>query len=437
MWTKLKGRLLTLTISTMLGTAIAMPPTTVLGAELQVLPNGCVGITQDALPNTGSTDTKNKMSASVFPPLPLQVRQVVEPSVLASGGRQFLIYELDLQNYSDATMKLQRIDVVSLDRGHAKTITTLDVKQLNAVLRPTGVDYWQYHTHPHVDENRQLQGGRSALAFLCLAFDAKAAIPTSLAHRVHVDDGVVDAPAIEVHRNAPVFGPPLVGTDWVPRNGPHLDTHHRMGMVVFDGLAQNARRFAIDWRKFKNGQQYEGDARDVHSYFAYGEKIVAVADGVVVNSVDQYPDNIPRTKDGFELALPLTRENLGGNFVIVALSNGQFAQYFHMQPGSVQVKTGDRVKRGQLIGQVGNSGDSRWPHLHFQLTNMPDMFASEGLPFVIDRFRMKILDGNWSERSDEFPWGDETVIDFGESSPRTHPQTQARTHAKAKINIKK
>ena len=116
--------------------------------------------------------------------------------------------------------------------------------------------------------------------------------------------------------------------------------------------AQNARRFAIDWRKFKNGQQYEGDARDVHFYFAYGEKIVLVADGVVVNSVDQFPDNIPRTKDGFELALPLLSENLGGNFVIVVLPNGQFAQYFHMQ-------------LGQLIGQVGNSGDSRWPHLHF------------------------------------------------------------------------
>jgi hypothetical protein len=436
MWTKFQGRLLTLTISTLLGTAIATTPSTVLGAELQAMPNGCVAITPDTQRNVGSVQA-NKMLEPVFPSLALQVRQVVKPSVLASGGRHFLIYELDLQNYSDATMNLQSIDILSLDRGNAKTITTLDSKQLNAMMRPTGVDYWQYHTHPHVDANRQLQGGRSALAFLCLSFDTKAAIPTHLSHRVLLEDGVVDAPAIAVHGSVPVFGPPLIGTDWVPRNGPHLDSHHRMGMVVFDGMVQNARRFAIDWRKFKNGQQFEGDARDVHSYFAYGEKIVAVADGVVVKSVDQFPDNIPRTNDGFELALPLTRENLGGNFVIVALANGQFTQYFHMQPGSVRVKPGDRVKRGQVIGQVGNSGDSRWPHLHFQLGDKPDMFATEGLPFVINHFRMKTLDGKWSERSGEFPWGDETVIDFGESTTPIRAQTQAQVQGKTKIDIKK
>lgn len=426
-----KEKLLTLKIATVLGSILASISMTALSAEPQVLPtlpNGCVDIAPTSLPNTSSTDAKINMSASVFPPLALQVRSFVEPSVFASGGRHFLIYELDLQNYAEAPMNLQKIEILGLDQGTAKTITTLDSQQLNAMLRPTGVDYWQYHAHPHVDANRQLQGGRSAIAFLCLAFNARAVIPTSLVHRVVLEDGVVDAPALAVHRDVPVFGPPLMGADWVARNGPHLDSHHRMGMVVFDGLAQNARRFAIDWRKFKNGQQYEGDARDVHSYFAYGEKIVAVADGVVVKSVDQFPDNIPKTKEGFDLALPLTRENLGGNFVIIALANGQFAQYFHMRPGSVRVKPGDRVKRGQLIGQVGNSGDSRWPHLHFQLGNKPDMFATEGLPFVIDHFRMKNLDGTWSERRSELPWGDETVIDFGDD----HLKPSAKTNTKTK-----
>lgn len=424
-------KLLTLTITTLLGSVLATMPVAALSAEPQALPplpNGCVDIAQAGLPNASGSEAKTKMSAPVFSPLALQVRSFVEPSVLASGGRHFLIYELDLQNYAEAPMNLQRIEILGLDLGTAKTIATLDRQQLNAMLRPTGVDYWQYHAHPHVDANRQLQGGRSAIAFLCLAFDEKAVIPTSLVHRVVLEDGVVDAPALAVRRDVPVFGPPLMGTDWVARNGPHLDSHHRMGMVVFDGLVQNARRFAIDWRKFKNGQQYESDARDVHSYFAYGEKIVAVADGVVVKSVDQFPDNIPKTNEGFDLALPITRENLGGNFVIIALPNGQFAQYFHMRPGSVRVKPGDRVKRGQLIGQVGNSGDSRWPHLHFQLGNKPDMFATEGLPFVIDHFRMKNLDGTWSERSDEFPWSDETVIDFGDD----HLKPSAKTNTKTK-----
>lgn len=377
--------------------------------EIQPLPYACVLAQQTETASLAN----GKMSTPVFPPIPLQVRKVVEPTVFASGGRNFLIYELDLQNYSDTSMSLHGIEVMSSEQGVEKSIAHLDERQLIAILRPTGVDYWQYHTHPHLDANRQLQGGRSAVAFVCLAFDARASIPGSLRHRVQVNDALVDSSLMVVHRDSPVFAPPLAGTDWVPRNGPHLDSHHRMGLVVFDGLAQNSRRFAIDWRKFKNGKQYEGDARDVHSYFAYGEKILAVADGVVVNAGDGYPDNIPRTEAGFELALPLIRENLGGNFVIIALDNGQFAEYFHMQAGSVRIKRGDSVKRGQLIGQVGNSGDARWPHLHFQLTDKPDMFASEGLPFVIDRFRMKTADGSWLERSKEFPWGDETVIDFG------------------------
>ncbi|MCV2356921.1 M23 family metallopeptidase [Paucibacter sp. B2R-40] len=186
-----------------------------------------------------------------------------------------------------------------------------------------------------------------------------------------------------------------------------------MGLVVTDGLAQNSRRFAIDWRKQKDGSQFAGDARDVRAYYAYGKNVLAVAEGAVVLARDGYPDNIPRTAAGFEPALPITMENLGGNRVVVQLPNGQFAQYAHLQPGSVQVKQGQQLVRGQLIGRVGNSGDSRVPHLHFQLTTLPDLFASEGMPYLIEQFRMKPAAMAWSTRSREFPWGDDTVIDFG------------------------
>ncbi|MFZ6820008.1 M23 family metallopeptidase [Undibacterium sp. Ji22W] len=72
------------------------------------------------------------------------------------------------------------------------------------------------------------------------------------------------------------------------------------------------------------------------------------------------------------------------------------------------------MKKGQVIARVGNSGDSRWPHLHFQVTTNPSVLESEGLPFVIDQFRMKIANGEWMTRSNEFPWGDEILIDFSE-----------------------
>jgi hypothetical protein len=351
---------------------------------------------------------------SVYPPSALQVRTLSSPTVFASAGRNYLIYELDLQNYSAAPMSVIGVDVMDASAATEKRIATFDATELNALLRPTGVDYLQYHDHPHVDANRELGAGRSAVAFLCLAFDGKSAVPGRLRHRVHLENESSDGPVLTVQRHAqPAFGPPLLGPDWHPRNGPQLDTHHRMGLMVADGLAQNSRRFAIDWRKSRNGAFHSGDARDVHAYYAYGETILAVADGTVVEATDMYPDNIPRSAAGFETAVPITLDNLGGNMIVIALGDGRFAQYFHLRPGSVRVKRGERVHRGQWIGQVGNSGDARNPHLHFQLVNTPKLFAGEGLPFVVDHFSMKLPGQEWSRRANEFPWGDETEIDFG------------------------
>lgn len=59
----------------------------------------------------------------------------------------------------------------------------------------------------------------------------------------------------------------------------------------------------------------------------------------------------------------------------------------HLQPGSLRVKTGDRVHRGQMLASVGASGDAREPHLHFEVTTSPKLLAGEGVPYLIDRFQ--------------------------------------------------
>lgn len=75
------------------------------------------------------------------------------------------------------------------------------------------------------------------------------------------------------------------------------------------------------------------------------------------------------------------------------------------------MKAGDRVRRGQWLAAVGNSGDSRQPHLHFQLTNNPDVMASEGLPHLFDQYRMRVGDSASEPRSREYPMGN-VVVDF-------------------------
>jgi murein DD-endopeptidase MepM/ murein hydrolase activator NlpD len=76
------------------------------------------------------------------------------------------------------------------------------------------------------------------------------------------------------------------------------------------------------------------------------------------------------------------------------------------------VKVGQHVRRGQLIAQVGCSGDAREPHLHFEVTTSATLMAGEGLPYVISHYRVKTTNDEWQPRIRELPLSN-MVIDFG------------------------
>jgi murein DD-endopeptidase MepM/ murein hydrolase activator NlpD len=86
----------------------------------------------------------------------------------------------------------------------------------------------------------------------------------------------------------------------------------------------------------------------------------------------------------------------------------------HLQPGSVLVKTGDSVRRGQVLGRIGASGDAREPHLHFEVTTSSKLLAGEGVPYLIDRYRCMSGSGGPIElRIHDLPLNKDVVI-FGE-----------------------
>ena len=76
----------------------------------------------------------------------------------------------------------------------------------------------------------------------------------------------------------------------------------------------------------------------------------------------------------------MTLDTMGGNLVVLDLGSGLFAFYAHLQPGSIRVKAGDKVQKGQVIGRVGNSGNGNAPHLHFQVSDRPSLLLSDGVP---------------------------------------------------------
>jgi murein DD-endopeptidase MepM/ murein hydrolase activator NlpD len=78
------------------------------------------------------------------------------------------------------------------------------------------------------------------------------------------------------------------------------------------------------------------------------------------------------------------------------------------------VKTGNHVRRGQVIARIGCSGDARGPHLHFQVTTAStELVAGEGVPYVIDQYGVKSADGIRETRKRELPLGG-MLVDFGQ-----------------------
>jgi murein DD-endopeptidase MepM/ murein hydrolase activator NlpD len=98
---------------------------------------------------------------------------------------------------------------------------------------------------------------------------------------------------------------------------------------------------------------------------------------------DGMADNNPFSKPASQ-----TDETSGGNYVTVNLGHGRFAFYAHLKPNTVRVKQGERVRRGEVLGKLGNSGNSDVPHLHFQISDAGTPSQGEGLPFVFESFQL-------------------------------------------------
>jgi murein DD-endopeptidase MepM/ murein hydrolase activator NlpD len=110
--------------------------------------------------------------------------------------------------------------------------------------------------------------------------------------------------------------------------------------------------------------------------------VLAVGKGTVVAMRDGQDEHKPL--EGQAEPASLSLDGLFGNYVVIDLGGGNFAGYAHLKRGSVAVKVGEAVTRGQVIGALGQSGNSAAPHLHFQVANAATFEGSEGVPYVFD-----------------------------------------------------
>jgi murein DD-endopeptidase MepM/ murein hydrolase activator NlpD len=198
---------------------------------------------------------------------------------------------------------------------------------------------------------------------------------------------------IEVRKNIPIRGGvsktafrfPLRG-EWFVGAGPTLHSHHRWGTM---------EEFAYDIVKLGDkGKTYSGDGSKFSDYYAYGAPVLAAADGEVVETVNDVPEDSSamrrsdETQDAYRARLIQEQgkrlaggvQAIVGNSVIIDHGSGEFSIYAHLQPGSVRVEKGRKVKMGEQIGALGSSGNSTEPHLHFQISDAPKAFTAASIP---------------------------------------------------------
>ena len=314
--------------------------------------------------------------------VPLDTLVATPPTALKANGKTHLVYEMSATNFGRQDCALVRIEALGSD---GSVLGKFEGSELRAMLLRPGV--------PQESDRLKIAGGLRAIAFIWVSLDAAAPVPTSLSHRLAVKIGdfpeemIVTTPRVPVAQKPIVISPPLKGDGWLAANGPSNTSGHRRAMLPVDGAAHIAQRFAIDWvQKREDGRTFTGDAKDNKNYRCYGADALAVADGVVAAVKDGIPENIPGPASR---AVPITLETVGGNHVILDLGEGRFAFYAHLQPGSLKVKLGDKVRRGQVLGLVGNSGNSTEPHLHFHISNGNSPLGSDGLPYVFGDYEVQ------------------------------------------------
>jgi len=166
------------------------------------------------------------------------------------------------------------------------------------------------------------------------------------------------------------FRLPFDGTWWMFWGG---DTERQNYHVVVPD-----QRHAYDIVIWRNGATHRGDGTRNEDYWAFGKPILAPAAGEIVIAVDGIKDNKPK--------LERNRQQIAGNHVLLKVADAEYLLLGHFKQGSVRVKTGDRVKLGQVLGLCGNSGNSTEPHLHIHLQNSATVFKSVGLPLAFDSY---------------------------------------------------
>jgi len=141
------------------------------------------------------------------------------------------------------------------------------------------------------------------------------------------------------------------------------------------------QRFAFDFLGVgEDGTTRRGDGTKNEDYYAFGREVLAPADGIATDVITGVRDNVPGSMNPYSVV---------GNAVFIEHSEHEVSVIAHLKLGSVRVKRGQKVKRGEVIGLCGNSGNSSEPHIHYHLMNTPIIQDATGIKVFFNNLEVE------------------------------------------------
>ena len=343
---------------------------------------GLLGAVGSASPKDNDEDDSATEDVQAFTPIVGEVSYAPIPFE-GSDGRTHLVYELEATNFTSGKVTIGKLEVLDADTDDV--VATLDAKEVAARLQPAGL-------REPVDS---LAPSMTALVFLHVSFEEAKQVPDQLVHQLSLRAAAAPpgqqqitetvGPTEVDRRDVVVVGPPLRGSKFLAADSCCDATRHTRAALPINGKVWLSQRYAVDYEQLDaNNRIYSGqNKKNLDNYTIYGQEALAAADGTVVKVIDGLPEQVPGVfPEGISL------DEADGNSVILDIGGGNYALYAHFQPGTIRVKEGDRVKRGEVLALVGNSGNSLAPHLHFHVMSGPLSLASNGLPYEVGSFKV-------------------------------------------------
>ncbi len=333
----------------------------------------------DSAVPTDATDAAAPLDASDADK-PTQSIEVVVNDIPYQTDKYLRIgYTLKTFEYEKDDLKLEKIIV--LDKDTSEQVYVIDNKNLPTIhkepIKPSEFFTWDKLTNYYLSIQLPIALGKTPPKNVTHQF---VFTNTTTKNEVTVTGGNFSPRTSET---PVVIASPLKENNLMFVNQSTM-AYHFYVLFLMDGGIFRPERYAVDTLELKSDftNTHDGDPTVNASYFNYGSKLHAVADGVITHIQDGLPEN---RGDAADVKFKSFLE-YAGNYIVLDIGNGRYATYCHCIPQSFLVKVGDKVKEGDAIALLGNSGNSSEPHLHFQITDGPEFVKSNGVPFVLKEY---------------------------------------------------